>query len=261
MKSQQLKKIILFSGLIILFVLIYFLVVKIDIDKLPSIRFPIGFVGSQVVFLNDYKDVYKVLKDKEGLTKNQAIKQLNESLKDQYIINKQSKKLKLDPIPLKDVNSLNNQETKTKANELSNELYGWSIEKFERLVIKPLELRRGLVNWYYQENNLSIKNKLEEYKVANNASEKIKKDDNYTYYGFVSLDAFDPAIQLVLLNQKPDSISDVVENETAYNLVVLHSVLVKDGLYEVGLLSFKKRLFNDWLEEQTSRVRMFTVVK
>lgn len=261
MNLQQLKQLLFAILLAIILALIFIAFIKIDIEKLPSWRLPVGFVGGQIIYLNDYKDIYKILKEKNGLNKPEVIEQLNKSIKEQYIVEKYANKLKIKPIPLKDVEPLNNQEAKIKANDLSNELYGWSIEKFQHLVIKPLELRRGVVNWFYQENNLSIKSALEKIRAEEKVQEVIKANEKYTYYGFTSLDSFDPMIQLSLLNQKPDSVSDVVETETAYNLIHLQSVVVKDGLYEVGLLSFEKKLFSNWLEEKIKDVVLFTIIK
>lgn len=241
--------------------ILYVAFFKINIEKLPSWHVPVMIVGGDVVWLDDAKAIINVLMLKNNLSKKDAFDYLIGSYKEQYLIKKTAEKENIKPIALNDTDVLNNKEASELAENMSNEIYGWPMQKFKRLVIDPLELKRGVVNWYYQKNNTAIKEALLLIKNSQDPVVAIQNDLDYKYLGFIELTQVEPLIQLSILNQQPNSVSDIIETETAYNLVYLQSALIENGIYEVGLLSYKKNMFSEWLNKNLQTVFILSLIK
>ena len=240
---------------------LYALIFKIELEKLPAIHVPAMIAGGKIIWLNDIKDIYSILINKEKMNKDEAMNLIVSTTKEQIFIEKTAKKLNIKPIALNDTKALNIKEEKLNADKMSNELYGWSIDKFKRLVIDPLELKRGVADWYYKENNLPIKQQLETIKKDLKSVNEIQSLPNYKYLGFIELKALPPMMQISVLNQKPNTISDVIETFDGYQLIYLQSVMAEQNLFEVSVLTSPKKTLTAWLEKNSSSIWLFSFVK
>lgn len=240
---------------------LYALIFKLDLQRLPSIHFPVMFVNNHVFWLDDIKNVQQILIKSFNVSSNEAFPLIKKVIIEQSVIKSTAKDNNIKPIPLSDTKILTDNQEAEKAEKLAKELYGWSMDKFNQLVIQPLELRRGVANWYYLNNNESFKQELLNLKKSINNVEDFNKIDQVQYMGFVELKTLPLNMQAAILELSANQISDVVESNDAYHLVYLQSYLVNNGVYEISVITKPKKLFQTWLDEQAKNYRVYSFVK
>lgn len=241
--------------------LLYGIIFKFDLYRLPTTHLPVLLVNKQIFWLDDIKAIHQVLVNSYKISPQETFPLIKKVFTEQTIINSLAKQENIKPIPLNDTKVLNDEQELIKAEQLAGDLYGWPLEKFERLIIKPIELRRGVANWYYEKNNSQIKQEILDLKSSLKNINDFNKNTSAKYLGFVELKTLPLNMQLAVLNLKANEISDLVESNEAYHLIYLQSYLVDSGVYEISVITKPKNLFQTWLDEQVKNYKVFSVIK
>jgi len=243
---------------------------------------PAMFINGQKVSLDNYLSETKALKkysERQGLTENltELRQKLLPSLIKKYVIFDLAKKagINVSNEELRaELSKLSINQNFNNANELTENLYGFNVENYGQMVLRPLILADKLEKYFYSgQNNQRLLSKMIKIKKDLNLKpeefETFAKDTNEDQTRFVNgdlgwfnLNSMPPNFALAILNLKVGEISGVVSLNDGLHIFKLVEKIAADKEIRLHIahIFIVRPSFADYLASEIKKARIWSWV-